>query len=321
MGTVPFLRRGFTLVELLVTITIIGMLAGMMLGALQLARNAARDAATKSTIAKLNSIIMQRYESYMTRRAPITIPAGTTPADAAAMRLNAIRDLMRMEMPDHYNDITTGPLSFRGMVNGQLMHYSVPEPALHRLYNQKYNAAKNAGKAPDPLNNQLAKCLYLVVSMGSPEVMEQFSQSEIGVDPDGWQYFVDGHGASISFLRWAPGFSNRLDLLRNAGFQDLTYAGSSDIQSGDPINDHDPFDTRHVDAPAFRLAPLIYSSYGLNDSSCIFSGDGNPQQPYQCPGNPYQTFFDSTSSKNLLVGTPTSGAIAGIITNHHIEQR
>ena len=92
MGTVPFLLAlGFTLVELLVTITIIGMLAGMMLGALQMARNSAREAATKATIAKLNSIIMQRYESYMTRRVPIQIPPATcTPATAGTtMRLDA----------------------------------------------------------------------------------------------------------------------------------------------------------------------------------------------------------------------------------------
>ncbi|MCE5302216.1 MAG: type II secretion system GspH family protein, partial [Planctomycetaceae bacterium] len=62
--------RGFTLIELLVTITIIGILAGMVMGVLRTARESARESATRATIAKLNNIIMNRYESYLTRRVP-----------------------------------------------------------------------------------------------------------------------------------------------------------------------------------------------------------------------------------------------------------
>ena len=121
-------RPGFTLVELLVTITIIGILAGMSLGALQLAREAAREAETKATIAKINDIIMERYESYMTRRVPIPIPAGTGAAVAAQMRLDGIRDLMRMEMPDCLNDVIHASLSF---TTGGIT-YHVSEPRLHQ---------------------------------------------------------------------------------------------------------------------------------------------------------------------------------------------
>jgi len=49
---------GFTMVELLVTVTIIAMLAVMALGAVHLARESARKIKTKSTIAKLHRIIM-----------------------------------------------------------------------------------------------------------------------------------------------------------------------------------------------------------------------------------------------------------------------
>ncbi len=66
--------------------------------------------------------------------------------------------------------------------------------------------------------------------MGNPEAMEQFNQSEIGVDPDGWQYFIDGQGTPIAWLRWAPGFSNQ-SLHR---FRLSSGSGPSDIQSGDP---------------------------------------------------------------------------------------
>ena len=80
-----------------------------------------------------------------------------------------------------------------------------------------------------------AEMLYMIVSMGSPEAMEQFNQSEIGdTDGNGWPEFLDGWGRPIFFLRWAPGFSPY-----------------SDIQTmADPIkHDHDPFDPRRCGRP------------------------------------------------------------------------
>jgi len=61
-------RRGFTLVEILVTITILGMMASMLLLAVQAANNSAKVAKTKATIAKINHFVMLRYDSYRTRR-------------------------------------------------------------------------------------------------------------------------------------------------------------------------------------------------------------------------------------------------------------
>ena len=286
--------RGFTLVELLVTITIIGILAGMMLGALQMARQTAREAATKATIAKLNNIIMQRYESYMTRRVPIQIPPSTPPPLAARLRLYAIRDLMRMEMPDSLADITAPPIPSLAAAN----------PALHQLYfaNQPTTVFESA------------QCLYKVVSMGSPEAMEQFNQSEIGVTSDGHPVFIDGWGTPICWLRWAPGFSSP----------------ASDIQTGDAASDSDPFDPRRLDfdptqpmARGFHLIPLICSAgpdkmFGLQGLADGPNSSRSIVVPSTAPGpNPYV---------DLRLGAPaTTAPDAGHhhdnITNHHIEQR
>lgn len=64
-------RAGFTLVELMVAIVVIGILAGLVFGALQRASTGAKIVHTKSTIAKLNASLMDRWDSYRTRKLPI----------------------------------------------------------------------------------------------------------------------------------------------------------------------------------------------------------------------------------------------------------
>jgi len=298
-------RRAFTLVELLVVIVIIGILAAMVMGALQAAREAAREAATKATIVKLHNILMQRYEGYFSRRVPIacvTCPSAWSDGTALTAyerqqwnkanvwkRLNCMRDLIRMEMPDARSDISNGPIQFHftppdgGSFHDSQPDYATPLPPLHRLY---------AAKTPTG-NMDAAKCLYLVVSMGSPEAMEQFSQSELGT-VDGEPVFVDGWGNPIMWLRWAPGYTSPIQL-----------------GVGHENDDHDPLDTRKADAFAFRLVPLIYSSAGR------MKPDGEPQygielhQGYAFAGNPYES---------SLLGQIKSGEGAeGNITNHTIE--
>jgi hypothetical protein len=100
----------------------------------------ARLAATKATVSKLNALVMQRYESYMTRRVPLDV-SGMTPQEAAEIRLFAVRDLMRMEMPERWSDISNGPLRLKSS-DGKAVK-SVPQPPLHRIYQYKYgNPAK-----------------------------------------------------------------------------------------------------------------------------------------------------------------------------------
>ena len=295
-------RSGFTLVEMLVVVTIIGILAAMSFGALQMAREAAREIATKSTIAKLNNVILRRYESYRTRRVPIRIPPIATPRQAAEIRLAAIRDLMRMEMPERWNDVSDAP----GLLP-RLTNTALSQPALHLLYQAKYTSSiPNA-------NFSHAKCLFMLISMGSPEAMEQFHQSEIATDTDGWQYFVDGWGAPIYFLRWAPGCSPY-----------------SDIQSGNPTTDHDPFDTRNVDTAGFHLIPLIFSfgrdrtaatATGANTGNVELGADVHFRDPNNSPDVPTTICGLSQYQNNGAPNPAGSSDALGNITNHHIEQR
>jgi prepilin-type N-terminal cleavage/methylation domain-containing protein len=255
-------RAGFTLVELLVTVTVIGILAMLANAGLNAARETARIARTKATIAKLNNVVMEMYDSYRTRRVPINFPATTSPQAAALTRLNAIRDIMRMEMPQMApDDVTSDPV-----VSG------LPRPALSRAYLARWNAG-----APSTRFN-LAEVFYMWVTMANPEVREQFAENEIGdVDNDGWPEFVDAWGNPIMFLRWAPQF-----LPPNSDVQ-----GDRTTGLGDPVNDHDPFDPTGRDSTAFRLVPLVYSAgpdgnYGINAAGGYLLGNpyaGNVGRP------------------------------------------
>ena len=101
-------RRGFTLIELPVAITIMLMLAAMALFGMSRAQNRASVSRTKATITKLHDLILQRWDSYKTRRLPIST-LGLNPTDAAELRLVALRQLMRLEMPDRWSEVITGP--------------------------------------------------------------------------------------------------------------------------------------------------------------------------------------------------------------------
>ncbi|TWT74174.1 type II secretion system protein [Allorhodopirellula solitaria] len=126
-------RVGFTLVEILVVLVIIGLMGGMVLAAVQGVTNSARASRTRTIIAACDSVIQEQYESYKYRPLPVDIPTlsqvvdhdnnTSTPdvlvsfevlaTEAARVRLIMTRDLQRMEMPDKRLDVVfnmTGPV-------------------------------------------------------------------------------------------------------------------------------------------------------------------------------------------------------------------
>lgn len=306
-------RRGFTLVELLVVIAIIAILTSMVFGVYKAAQATAKEAATKATITKLHNIIMKRYESYLTRRVPIST-AGLTPYQAAQDRLYAIRDIMRMEMPDRQFDIPTdagtgGTATYDAPIVLPNSKLSVPIPALGRLYYNRITSKPPTGDG----QNAAAEFLYMIVSMGSPEAMEQFSQAEIGdTDGNGYPEFLDGWGRPIFFLRWAPGFT--------------PYSNTQQKDATDPqVHFHDPFDSRGVDADAYQLIPLIYSGGSIDDPGLLTESSASGKNyHYGDPKNPGGMFSGPTgydSSTFLQIGTPSGNNGKGNITNHNIEMR
>jgi prepilin-type N-terminal cleavage/methylation domain-containing protein len=110
------MKRGFTLTELLIVIMIIVILAGLALSAMSAAAELAREQRTRAIIAKLDQLIMEKYEGYRTRAVPLSLatrrpndPNDRTPQRTASLaRLYGLRELMRLELPDRISDLCFG---------------------------------------------------------------------------------------------------------------------------------------------------------------------------------------------------------------------
>jgi prepilin-type N-terminal cleavage/methylation domain-containing protein len=323
----PTAPHGFTLVELLVTVSIMGILASMILFALSGAQESAKADKTRATINKLNSLVMAKYESYRTRRIPVDEKAvalykgyiSTTQTKTvrglAETRVDVIRELMRMEMPDRYSDIQDGPVTaWADPVTGK------PDYMARPSVNQAYYAYLIT-KTPN-FEFEGAKCLYLLVSMGldDPDVMSQFSDDEIAIDTnDGMRYFVDGWGQPIYFVRWPAGFSSPLqpwnvnptdpfnNMVTSGKVYPTTYDPLDPLKTyvpgvGDPFYNPDPAVSANgqVYPP---LYPLIFSGGPDRITDIYMNGiSGSAEFHYSTttpPNNPYVLV------NNGLFGAPT----------------
>lgn len=338
-------RRGVTLIELLITMTIMAIIAAAILGTAAAAIEGAREKKTQSLITKIHTLLMERYASYETRRidvAPSIVQAidnwvslAATPADIQARsvargqmladaRLLGLRELMKKEMPDRWSDVQYVPLLL------------TKAPPLAETYYRRYQQIQSH---PEVGTYQSAECLYMVIMMatGDGEARTLFSKQEIGdTDGDGAPEFLDGWGNPIRWLRWPSGVVSDLQPLNSTG--------------GRPSDaDHDPFDPYRRDAiniltpdidlypptlksvvqnnlrtriqkatsasrtdlTAYRLVPFIYS-HGP-DGEATFK----LPQPTDAPIDPY---YETTDG--FQAGDPDPAVLDTLkdnITNHLIE--
>jgi prepilin-type N-terminal cleavage/methylation domain-containing protein len=269
------IRSGVTLIELLITMTIMAIIAAAILGTAAAAIEGAREKRTQSLITKIHTLLMEHLSTYETRRVEISrahldaleqrLQLGQiTPTERGQMladlRLLGLRELMKYEMPDRWSDALGTELGNTPVVPVFL----AARPPLAEAYIRRSLTAT--------ADNQGAECLYLTImsATGDGEARTLFSKQDIGdTDSDGAPEFVDAWGNPIEYLRWAPGFASR-----------------SQLMTGDGNGDHDPFDVYRRDDPnavpvstaryagilvnyvaslkdqhlAFRLVPLVFSA-------------------------------------------------------------
>lgn len=348
-------HSGFTLIELLVTIAIITILAALLLGVAATAGERGREARTKSMIARLHTLISEQYESYASRRAPISDNVraqinsnisnvrarGPALADA---RLYALRELMVMEMPDRWSDVLLNAVPETGnpaavtpaaplyLKSTSGSTYGGPTPlieAYRRHYFTVANGINSITGAPNTaeqvLANQGAECLYMIVMFATAdgEARGLFNEKDIGdTDGDGAPEFLDGWGNPISFIRWAPGLES--DLQANANqLGDRT----SQPWLAQAAADHDPMDPFRREPYAFRLVPFIYSAGG-DERYDIYTARGTTTWPDPNPSpttfgtprlNPYKKV--TSIEGEWYLGTAVADTATDNIHNHNITSQ
>jgi type II secretory pathway pseudopilin PulG len=279
------MSQGLTLVELLVSISLITVVSGMFLVAYRQASAEASNIRTQSTIRKISEVLvsrMQDYENYPINyaRAPGNIFAVPIPGNAKEalpanndefepkgillerLRVMLLREMIVQEMPDHQTDIKdTAPIVknyWTGLVaprpNGTPWPVEVTaseSPRAARLRARLIQAASVLPNQPawrTIVNNP--ELLYLVVEdsilNGSPAI-ELFGKTEIGdTDGDGLLEFLDSYRKPIYWVRWPTGFPDTIRFHPDLLDPSFNRDGFSNYAFSDPL------DPRKAD-PGYRI--------------------------------------------------------------------
>jgi prepilin-type N-terminal cleavage/methylation domain-containing protein len=312
--------RGFTLVELMMVIAIVAILAAISMAALAGAAEEGKRQRVRTQIYKIDQLINDKWNSYRFRQLPIRMPVGVNANLAAQVRLNAMRELQRMEMPDRLNDILDGPTP--AIPTNPV---AITRPALSNAYARRVTPA-----AASTLSYDSAEMLYLIIAEmrdGERSALDFFLTSEIGdVDQDGMYEILDPWGTPIMWLRWAPGYS-RYDANdpmlagKIAAPAPLPSIVVDTIQYPDGSTRPDPFDPLKADPRfnngmangflPFKLSPLIFSA-GPDRVYDIYTDDQvpfhynpmarTPADPADRPSDPYHVMV--MNGANTWIGTP-----------------
>jgi len=226
--------HGFTLVEILVVLVIIGLMGGMVLTAIQGVTTTARASRTRSIIAACDSVIQEKYESYKYRafavNAPITsmlVDHDSNPStpdilvsnevlvtEAARVRLIMVRDLQRMELPDKQLDVLIPPGS--------------PTPAVRIRAVANRVISNAAGKAIRQYASRSETDITWNRSQKSNMYFERFTSS-------GSSWSTTYEGAECLYMIMATSFSNgspAIDSIPNSSIGDLDNDGMPEILDG-----------------------------------------------------------------------------------------
>ena len=178
--------RAFTLVELLVVVSIILVLMAMIGSAVSAARGSQRVQATQALIARLDSVIQQHYSSYASR----PVPGATSAAD----RGTRLRLLATHELPDSWATV-------QNIISGTSttgVPLTPPQAAYAGLL------ASSTSAPTDSFAD--AECLFMIVMMGGVAdclSCDALGTSQMGdTDNDGAFEFLDAWKQPIRYVLW-----------------------------------------------------------------------------------------------------------------------
>jgi prepilin-type N-terminal cleavage/methylation domain-containing protein len=303
-GAVP-VRGGFSLVELLVVMSIMVVLLGLVSAAVSGARASQKKQSTRLLISKLDAIIQQQMATYAARVVPPpadsdgdglpNYPAGWTKAAYRSWYIR--RNLVTGDLPDRWSDVAalasgTVPLTSSGTAK-------LPITSSQRTYSAVWQSLANQQRSNAPQQYAGAECLFMIVMQGGiADCLDcgELRTAERGdKDDDGLFEFWDAWGNPIGFILWPAG----LQLPGGSGAAFFT--GSRQLEG---------FKSARP-SPTLGMRPLIYSAgpdgeYGFNraDEVETLTVGASPQggdcgNPAAFPTQTMAAPLNSTASDNL----------------------
>lgn len=247
----------FTIIELLITLAVVTLLAAIVALVAAGALEQARVERSRAQVRKCYELLSRRWGEYASRPLPVRIPPHAGGKQAAKIRLDFLRETMRLEFPDRRSDIDPRAPGY-AVTPGRIL------PSAASTYQRRI--------VPTWTDQyQSAECLYLILTAtreGDGTALDNFKPSEIGdVDGDGMHEVLDAWGEPIRYIRWAPAYR-------------------SPLQDGDPAVSPDPFDPFRVYGARYALWPVIYSAGpdgvpGFNHQfGHAYAGASPPNNPY-----------------------------------------
>lgn len=239
-------RKAFSLIELLVVITIIVMLIAMMGVAMNSARASGKRQQTRSAIAAIDAILQRHFASCESTPLSLALPGNaTTDAENAAKLVDiglSIRQKITADMPDSWAEV-------------RQLKLLTSNSTLISARQRGYIATLDAVNPSD--TNGAAECLFMIVMQGGlADCLTCSSLSAVRVGdtdvnssgvavPDGAFEFLDAWGKPIQYVLWPGAFQLPPGLAGDPTYFDNTVA---------------PFSGVAATNGAGTLRPLVYSS-------------------------------------------------------------
>jgi prepilin-type N-terminal cleavage/methylation domain-containing protein len=262
-------RAGFSLVELLVVMSIMVVLVGLVSAAVAGARSSQKKQATRLLISKLDAIVQQQMATYAARVVPPPpdtngdgspdYPSGWTKAAYRSWYVR--RNLITGDLPDRWSDVAAlhdhtdyfgappngNPVLFpKGkLTSAQKTYISL----WHGLPPAKRTLPGSVAAEHVSVSYAGAECLFMIVMQGG--IADCIDCGELRTadrgdkDGDGLFEFWDAWGNPIDFILWPAA----LQLPAGSGAAFFT-TGTRTLQT---ISSARP-------APALGMRPLIYSA-------------------------------------------------------------